>query len=642
MINSSLTQHNSTRPGAFLFWDPYGSKSSLRRMKRETRSIHNVSVGGDTPLPREDHTYRAVSIPLMQSRAQAGVGLHSKRRSLTIPGRMPSKTSLTPKSPQRSQISSIPIRRSATFPRTPRNGYLGSQRNSGPPRVYQFPNRGAPWKDSEETQHIERAFAGEGGESDGDEELDEEEEEEEEEEEGNDDSDDDNNEECESGWEGTKVPSQNTQPRLQPIRGLTTKINTRVAMPAARESLILRRKLPQIVVHPAGPPSVTHSPPTGFRPSHSHHPPAPETHSPRLVSSTSSRVRPKRLPEGPHLPNPDGPKGDAAGASTEWGEGSEAGVSERRSQYSQLSNSSAARSILLEQQVARREEEAARREEEARLKEEDARGLELAARTAFAWVQGLEARAGRIHDAAMQAEARAKRMDAKIWEREAEVLRRQAETVRREVGLAKREIAVQRSEQEARRKAREARLKEAELLMKAEDVQRKEQEALRMEEEVHRRKLELEQSEEKLKRRAAEDQRATKDVVASAWERLKGRITGHPHVRKQNLSHFLQYRDIKFDDNGTGVGLGSSSDADVDPETSTWVFVPAPRSSRRVEQWRSTIKTTFVEDQQSLHVVASEHTTPSGTSSAQYTVKSVHSYKERMNRGPGSYFRHKR
>ncbi|KAH9026310.1 hypothetical protein EDB83DRAFT_1930261 [Lactarius deliciosus] len=639
MINSSLTQPNSTGPGAFLFWDPYSSKSSLRRMKRETRSIHNVSVGGDTPLPREDHTYRAVSTPSMQSRAQAGVGLHSKHRSLTTPGRMPSKTSLTHKSLQRSQISSIHIRRSATIPRTPRNGYLGSQRNSGPPRVYEFPNRGAPWKDGEETQHIEGAFAGEGGESDGDEELDEEEEEEEE---GNDDSDNDNNEECESGGEGTEVPSQNTQPRLQPIRGLTTQINTRVAMPAARESYILRQELPRIVVHPAGPPSVTHSPPTGFSPSHSHRLPASETHS-RPVSSTSSRVRPQRVLEGPHLPSPDGPKGDAAGASTEWGEGSEAGVSERRSQYSQLSDSSAARSILLERQVARREEEAARREEEARLKEEDARGLELAARTAFAWVQGLEARAGRIHDAAMQAEARAKRMDAKIWEREAEVLRRQAETARREVGLAKREIAVQRSEQEARRKAREARLKEAELLMKAEDVQRKEREALRMEEEVQRRELELEQSEEKLKRRAAEDQRATKDVVASAWERLKGRITRDPHVCKQNLSHLFQHRDIKFDDDGTGVGLGSSSDVDVDPETSTWVFVPAPRSRRRVEQWRSTIKTTLVEDQQSLsHVVTSEHTTPSGISSAQYTVKSVHSYKERMNRGPGSYFRHKR
>ncbi|KAH8981487.1 hypothetical protein EDB92DRAFT_187175 [Lactarius akahatsu] len=155
MINSSLTQHNSTRPGAFLFWDPYGSKSSLRRMKRETRPIHNVSVGGDTPLPREGHTYRAVSTPSIQSRAQAGVGLRSKRRSLTIPGRMPSKTSLTPESLQKSQISSIPIRRSATFPRTPRNGYLGSQRNAGPPRIYQFQNRGAPRRDGEETRHIE-------------------------------------------------------------------------------------------------------------------------------------------------------------------------------------------------------------------------------------------------------------------------------------------------------------------------------------------------------------------------------------------------------------------------------------------------------------------------------------------------------
>ncbi|KAI9444135.1 hypothetical protein H4582DRAFT_1065051 [Lactarius indigo] len=414
-------------------------------------------------------------------------------------------------------------------------------------------------------------------------------------------------------------------------------------MPVARESYILRRKLPQIVVHPAGPPSVTRSPPTEPSPSHSHHSPTSGTHPPPPMSSTTTRVRPQRVPEGPHLPSPDGSKGDAAGASTEWGEGSETGVAERRSHYSQLSNSSAARSILLEQQVARREEEAARREEEARLKEEDARGLETAARTAFAWVQGLEARVGRIHDAAMQAEARTKRMDAKIWEREAEVLRRQAETVRREVGLAKREIAVQRAEQEARRKAREARLKEAELLMKEEDVQRKEQDALRLEEEVRRRKTVLEESEEKLKRRAAEDQRATKDVVPSAWERLKGRITRDPHFRKQDLPLLLQYRDIGFDDDRIGVGLSSSSDTDLDPETSTWVFVPIPCSRRRVEQWRSTIKTALVEDQQSSsHVVTSEYTTPSGTSSAQYTVKSVHSYKERMNQGPGSYFRHKR
>jgi hypothetical protein len=81
-------------------------------------------------------------------------------------------------------------------------------------------------------------------------------------------------------------------------------------------------------------------------------------------------------------------------------------------------------------------------------------------------VQSLEARTGRIHDAALQAEARAKRMDAEIWKREAEVLRRQAEITKREVEVAKRDIAVQRAEQEVRRKEREARRKEAELLLK--------------------------------------------------------------------------------------------------------------------------------------------------------------------------------
>jgi hypothetical protein len=392
-------------------------------------------------------------------------------------------------------------------------------------------------------------------------------------------------------------------------------------LPEARQSFILLPETngyPQIVVHPVpqghpnGPPSATHSSPTRPSPPQFDSP-AHETRPLRTISSSTPRIRPPRVPEGPYLPNPDGYSGDEAGTSTGWGEGSEA----RRSQYSQGSSSSAARSIWLEQQVALREEEAARREEEAKLKEEDARGLETAARKAFAWVQNLEARAGKIHDAALQAEARAKRMDAEIWEREAKVLRQQAEIAKREVEIAKRENAVQRAEQEvrrkereARRKEREARRKEEELLLKEGTVRDKEQEALRMGEEVQqrkRKKTETKQSAKKLsKRRAAEDQGATKDIVTSAWETLKCRIT---HARKQKKSRTLPHKHDEFDGDGTVVGTDPHSNQDVELEGSTWVFVPAPRS-RKVEQW---LKTTFQEDQQEPESMSNVVTTESSS-----------------------------
>ncbi|KAH9000939.1 hypothetical protein EDB86DRAFT_480930 [Lactarius hatsudake] len=360
--------------------------------------------------------------------------------------------------------------------------------------------------------------------------------------------------------------------------------------------------------------------------------PSPETQHLRTVSSA---IHPQRFPEGPHSLTSGQSIRDAAGMSTELGEGSEAGVSERGSQYSQRSNSGAAGSIWPNQQVARREEE-------TKL-EEDARGLETAAQKAFAWVQSLEARAGRIHDAAMQAEARAKRMDTMIWE-EAEMLCRQAETAKRKrVGVARRGITVRRAE--VGRKERQSRRDEAELSMKEDVVQNKGQEAIRVGEEVQRRKMEIKQSKEKpSKRRAAKDQVATKGVVASAWEKLRGRISRHPHIHKQNLSRIRQYKNNEFDGNSTGVGPGSSSEADADPETSTPASVPVP-SSRRVRRRRSTIKVTHGKSRQELRsksrIVASVRTTSSGIS-LQYTVKSVHSYKERMNRGPGGYYRHKR
>ncbi len=311
-----------------------------------------------------------------------------------------------------------------------------------------------------------------------------------------------------------------------------------------------------------------------------------------------------------------------------------------------------ARSIYLEQQVARREEEAARREEEARLKEEDARGLEMAARKAFAWVQSLEARAGRIHDAAMRAEAKAQRRDAEIWGRQAEMLRQQAATAKREVEVTKREIAVERAEQEARRKEREARRKEAELLLKEEDVQRKERDALRMEEDARRMKLETRWREEQLKRekgrRAAEDWIGTKDVVVSAWEKLKGRISRDSQVDKQNTARILQDKG-ELNGNGIGLGSGSSVNANTDLESSTRAFVQIPRYVK-VEQRRTTSETSAmagmaitVEGQEELRSVSHMVTSECGTSaeaSAEYTVKSVNSYKERLHRSPAGYFRH--
>lgn len=607
MINSSI---NPTRLGAQIFWDPYGSNASLRPTQRGKPSLSF----GNTSLAMKDHAYRAVSSvssPSMRSRAQSGMGPHSQRSSRqTTPGRFPSKTVLRSESPQKSEISSIPqirIRRSVTFPRATRNAYLDPQSNAGPSRAQQSQNRDALRKDEEESQ---RATQGtfEGGTHDEDEDSDGEE--------SSDDNDSDN-EEDETEGEDPSPDTHHTSP------GLSTQGRPRTALPAGRQSFILLPEtngLPQIVVypvpqgHPKGPPSATHSSPTRPSPPEFDSP-APDTRSLRTVSSSTPRIRPQRVPEVSHFPSPDGYSGDEAGTSIGWGEGSEAGVPERRSQYSQQSSSSAARSIWLEQQVAIREEEAARREEEARLKEDDARGLEIAARKAFAWVQNLEARTGRIHDAALQAEARAKRMDAEIWKREAEVLRQQAEIAKREAVIAKREIAVQRAEQEVRRKEREARRKEEELLLKEGTVRDKEQEALRMGEEVQRKrkKTEIKQSGKKLsKRRAAEDQGATKDIVTAAWGKLKRRIT---QAHKQKQSRTLPHKHDEFDGDGTVVGTDPYANQDVELEGSTWVFVPAPRS-RKVEQW---LKTTFREDQQEpesmSHVVTSELQSSSGPSS---------------------------
>ena len=499
--------------------------------------------------------------------------------------------------------------------------------------------------------------------------------------------------------EGREASALHIQSRLLPSYGPspTRQMHTRAARSEVDQShsfLAKTNARPQVPAHRVLQghqniyPLVGSSMPSRPRLTHPlQNPPLPEPLLLRPASFTTSRASSQRTLEGSqrttwpgtpasssvafspthravtHYPSLGGSGVNVAGPSIEWDDRSEAGGSKRRSFYSQKSNSSVARSIYLEQQVARREEEAARREEEARLKEEDARGLEMAARKAFAWVQSLEARAGKIHDAAMRAEAKAQRRDGEIWERQAEMLRQQAETAKREVAVTKREIEVERAEQEARRKAREARRKEAELLLKEEDVQRKEQEALRAEEDARRMKLEIRWREEQLLkreegRRATEGGPGAKDVVVSAWGKLKGRIqvVRDSQADKQNTARILQDRD-KF--NGDGIGVGSKSPPNTNNlETSARPLVQFPRQVR-VERRRTRSMTRSVtssmpevgnlaitgevSEQDELRSVSHVWTSECGTSaeaSAEYTVRSVNSYKERLHRSPAGYFRH--
>lgn len=249
------------------------------------------------------------------------------------------------------------------------------------------------------------------------------------------------------------------------------------------------------------------------------------------------------------------------------------------------------------------------------------------------------------------------RRDAEIiWERQAEMLRQQAEIAKREIEVAKREIEVQRAEHEARLKEREARLKEAELLLK-EDMLRKEQEVLRMEEDVRRTMLVTrwreEQPPEHEKGRAAEGSvswMGTKNVVVSAWGKLKGRIT---RVDKRNMARIiLQKKDKdKFNGNGISVGSSSSTNANTDPEASTLPTVQIPLHVK-VEQRQSTNITSAMsnvgnmaiarEDQEGLGSVSQVVTSERGTSaepSAEYTVRSIISYEERVHWSP-EYLHH--
>ena len=646
--------------------DSTSDRNTIRHPK-----VRDVSVEGSTPLARKGYTYWAASSSSTRIEAQTGVRQPAKRPYLRRIGRrLPVRTFPPPAQPRKSKIlPPSPAHLPAEYDAT---SLIASPLKSkttppGPPLGYQFQNGGAYRNNGEEI---------EGDESNEDED--------EEESSGEDDEDESADEGYEDESEGGEISAPHIQPRPPPSYGTTTQTHLRAARSQAHQSSTLLLKMnghPQahraLQGYQNGSPLVRRDLPAQPTLPRPNKPPVPEALTTRPASFTTSRARPQRILEGPnrttwpgnsahssmtfnstnkgttHYPGLSRSSGDVPGASTEWDERSEAGV---RSFYSQHSNPSVARSIYLEQQVARREDEAAWREEEARRKEEDARGLEMAARKAFAWVQSLEARAGRIHDVAMRAEAKARHRDAEIWERQAEVLRRQAETAKREVEVTKREIAVERAEQEARSKAREARRKEAELLLKEEEVRRKEEEALRIEEDTRRMKLEVRWREEQFLnrekgRRALEHWASKKEVVVSAWEKLKERIGRDIQVNKQNTAaRILQDKD-EF--NGNGIGIGSNSfAANTDLESSTRALVQIPRSVNQKEVQEQNrdemIRVTpgmaiTVEDQEELRSGSRMVTSECGTSaevSAEYTVRSVNSYKERLHRSPAGYFRH--
>ncbi|KAH9166516.1 hypothetical protein EDB89DRAFT_215906 [Lactarius sanguifluus] len=675
MVSSIPTPRKSKRPGGDALSGPHhliapaGSTSDPSVIRYPT--IHDVSVEGDTSsFVKKGYARGGASSSSTRNEAQTGVRQPAKRPYLRRIGRrLPARTFPPPARPRKSNIlppspAQVPAGYDVTSPKAPPLEPVSTPHNTGPPLAYQFQNRDIRWKNGEEARStVQENFEGEESDRDGNGGPDEEE--------GSDDDDDEGYEDEEKGREAS---APHIQPRPLPSCSPTTQTRPSATQSEVHQSYALLHKTngrPQVLApqvlqgHQNGSPLPRRSVPAQHIPLHPHNQPVPEALPTRTQHNSEGPHRttwPGTSYSSPalnptnraitHYPSLGGYNGDVAGPSTEWDERPEAGGSMRHSLYSH-SNPSVARSIYLEQQVARREEEATRREEEARLKAEDARRLEMAARKAFAWVQNLEARAGRIHNAAMQAEAKAQRRDAETWERQAEILRQQAETAKREVEVTKREIAVERAEQEARRKAREARRKEAELSLKEEDVRRKEQEALQMEEDARRMKLEMRWREEQLKlekgRRAAEDRIGTKEIVVLAWEKLKGRISRDSQVDKQNTARILQDKD-EINDNGTGVGSSSSTSANTlaDPESSTRAFVQIPRYVK-VERRRTTSETSAMtgmaitaEDQELRsvsHMVTSECAT-SAEASAEYTVRSINSYKERLNRSPAGYFRH--
>lgn len=248
------------------------------------------------------------------------------------------------------------------------------------------------------------------------------------------------------------------------------------------------------------------------------------------------------------------------------------------------------------------------------------------------------------------------RQDAEMmWERQAEVLRQQAEVAKREIELAKREFEIQRAEQEAQLKEREARLKEAELLLK-EDMLRKEQEALRIAEDARRtivvtKWIEEQPLEHEKRHRSSsgEGWKGTRNVVVSAWGKLKGRIS---RVDERDTARVFQDKDkVEFNGNGISVGPSSSANANTDPEVSTLSAVPRHVN---VEQRRSTRVTSAMtdvgntattqagDDQEELGSVSQPVTSDRETSaenSPEYTVRSINSYNERLHRSP-EYLRH--
>jgi len=229
---------------------------------------------------------------------------------------------------------------------------------------------------------------------------------------------------------------------------------------------------------------------------------------------------------------------------------------------------------LCVQQIARKEEVATR-------KEEAARSLEMATRKAFEEVQGLVGMAGQIHDAAMKAEAQAKRSNA---DKEAQMEKKQAEMEKQEAEVAKREIAAERAEKEAQRRKREVG-QEEELLLKEKDVRRKEKDMRRQEQEANRMKEDLRQKTKEIRRLKkrlkktegrrqgtdSEDQTGTKGALVAAWEKLKGRISrGSQSDKKKSLARIHRYGDVERWRSMVGLkGIQSLGDGDLKSVSST-------------------------------------------------------------------------
>jgi hypothetical protein len=131
---------------------------------------------------------------------------------------------------------------------------------------------------------------------------------------------------------------------------------------------------------------------------------------------------------------------------------------------------------------------------------------------------------------------------------------------------------------------------------------------------------------------------------------LKGRISREPQVDKKQMTIPRVHPFGDPDTTGNFFdGMDRSSNwisraqiKEGSPDGSTREDAPHPRD---VEEWRRMIDANGIRGLGDEDLRSMSNTIPSdcGTSaeaSAEYTVKTVHSYKERVHRSPAGYFRH--